>query len=121
MDNKVDGGSTVNYTNGGGSAILAGTIIAMAGTLGVALTDIAVGETGAVQIAGKVTAPKVSGAVFAQGEKLVWDTSAGAFDDSAAVAASGDVTGGAVAAVAGSAGETTCTVVLTPGNTTLTA
>ncbi len=117
MDNYVDGGTTVNYTNGGGSTIAAGTILLMKNTLGSVIADIAAGETGAVKISGKVTAPKVSAAVFVVGEALVWDVSAGAFDDSAATTAVGDVTGAAVAAVAGANGETTCTVILTPGNT----
>jgi predicted RecA/RadA family phage recombinase len=121
MDNYVDSGSTVNYTNASGSTIAAGSIVAAGHCLGVAIADIADGETGALQVKGKVTAPKVSAAVFAVGEKLVWDASAGAFDDSAAVPASGDLTGAAVAAVAGADTETTCTVVLTPGNATLTA
>lgn len=121
MKNYVDNGTTVNYTNTSGSTITSGSIIVMGHCLGVAITDIANNEAGAVQVKGKVTAPKVSAAVFAVGEKLVWDDSAGAFDDSAAVAASGDLTGGAVAAVAGADTETTCTVILTPGNATLTA
>lgn len=123
MNNYVDGGSTVNYTNAG-SAIAAGTMFLMGHTLGVALADIATGETGAVQVSGKVTAPKVSAAVFVVGEKLVWDISAntntGAFDDSAASPATGDITGAAIAAVAGANLETTCTVILTPGNATKT-
>lgn len=121
MDNYVDNGTTVNYTNASGSDIASGDVIVMGHSLGVALVDIADGDTGAVQVAGKVTVPKVSAAVFAVGEKLVYDVSAGAFDDSAAVAASGDLTGAAVAAVAGVNAETSCTVILTPGNTTLTA
>lgn len=121
MDNYVDDGTTVNYTNSTGSAIASGDIVVMSHSLGVALADIANGSTGAVQVAGKVTAPKVSAAVFAVGEKLVYDITAGAFDDSAATPAAGDVTGAAVAAVAGAATETTCTVILTPGNATLTS
>ena len=35
----------------------------------------------------------MAGAVIANGETLTWDASAAAFDDNAAVAASGDVTG----------------------------
>ena len=124
MKNYVDDGTTVNYTNGGGTTIASGTIIKMSHCLGAALVDIAPGATGAVKIKGKVTAPKVSAAVFAVGEKLVFDVSAnsgvGAFDDSAATPASGDVTGGAIAAVAGANAETTCTILLTPGNATLT-
>lgn len=121
MNNSVDGGSTVNYTNAGGATIEAGTIILMKNTLGSVVADIAVGATGAVQVSGKVTAPKVSAAVFVVGEALVWDVSAntntGAFDDAATTTAVGDVTGAAIAAVAGANGETTCTVILTPGNT----
>lgn len=120
MDNYVDNGTTVNYTNGGGSVIASGSAIKMGHSIGVALTDIAVGATGAVQVAGKVTVPKVAAAVFAVGEKLIWVAAAAAFDDSLAVAAAGDITGAAVAAVAGAAGQTTCTVILCPGNATLT-
>jgi len=42
------------------------------------------------------------------------------FDDSAATPASGDVMGAAVAFVAGAVSETTCTIKLTPGNSTVT-
>jgi hypothetical protein len=45
----------------------------------------------------------------------------GAFDDSAATPAAGDLTGAAVAAEAGTDGQTSCVVILTPGNATLTA
>ena len=125
MDNFVSDGNTVSYTNGGGSTIPSGTLVKAGHTLGWAITDIPAGGTGTLRIRGKGTAPKVSAAVFAVGEKLVFDVSAnsgvGAFDDSAATPASGDITGGAIAAVAGANNETTCTVVLTPGNTTLTA
>lgn len=119
MDNYVDDGTTVNYTNAG-SAIASGDVVVLKHSIGVALVDIATGDTGAVQVKGKVSVPKVSAAVFVAGEKLVYDVSAGAFDDSAAVAAAGDLTGAAVAAADGAATETTCTVILTPGNATLT-
>lgn len=125
MDNAVDSGSTINYTNAGGSTIPAGRLFVAGHVLACAIADIPVGETGACKISGKVTAPKVSAAVFEVGEKLVFDVSAnagvGAFDDSAATPATGDLTGAAVAAVAGANTETTCTVVLTPGNATKTA
>lgn len=124
MKNAVDNGSTVNYTNGGGSTIASGTLVKAGHTLGWAIGDIAPGASGVLAITGKGTAPKVSSAVFVVGEKLVFDVSAnggvGAFDDSAATPATGDVTGGAIAAVAGSNGQDTCTVILTPGNTTVT-
>ena len=55
--------------------------------------------------------PKVAAAVIAQGESLTWDVSAGAFDDNAAVAATGDVTGAAAHAWAGAAATTTTVLV----------
>lgn len=124
MKNAVDNGTTINYTNGGGSTIASGTLVKAGHTLGWAIADIPAGATGVLRITGKGTAPKVGAAVFVVGEKLVFDVSAnsgvGAFDDSAATPATGDVTGGAIAAVAGANGEGTCTVILTPGNTTVT-
>lgn len=110
------------WTNNTGSAVASGHVIKMANTIGVALVDIANGETKPVAIGGVVSGvAKVSAAVFAQGEKLIWDVSAGAFDDSAATPATGDVTGAAIAWLAGSDGQTTCAIKLTPGNTEISA
>lgn len=114
-------GEVINWTNGTGNAVTSGSLVKMGHTLGVALVDIANGASGAVAIEGVFSGiPKVSAAVFVQGEKLVWDVSASAFDDSAAAPATGDVTGGAIAWVAGANLETVCTIKLTPGNATLT-
>ena len=115
----VQRGDVLDWTNGG-SAKTSGAPVEAKHTLGVALTDIAGGATGAVAIEGVYVMPKVAAAVFVVGEKLIWDTSAQAFDDSAATPATGDITGAAIAMVAGAADETTCTVKLTPGNATLT-
>lgn len=123
MKNAVSDGNTITYTNGGGSTIASGTVVKTGHILGVAIADIPAGKDGTLQITGSVTAPKVAAAVFTAGEKLVWDVSAnagaGAFDDSLASPATGDLTGAAVAFAAGANNETTCTVVLTPGNATL--
>lgn len=110
-------GQTINYSNAG-SAIAAGDIVVMGNLIGVAVVDIAATTgTGAVAVEGVFSGvPKVTAAVFVQGEKLIWDVSAGKFDDSAASPATGDITGGAVAWVAGANLETTCTIKLTPGN-----
>lgn len=109
------------YTNAG-AAIAAGDVVVMKHTIGIALVAIAASTgTGNVAIGGIVSGvPKVSAAVFVVGEKLIYDVSAGAFDDSAATPATGDITGAVVAVVAGANAETTCTVKLTPGNATLT-
>ncbi len=115
----VQRGDVIDYVNAG-SAIAAGAVVVLGHTIGVALTDIATGATGAVAVEGVFTVPKVSAAVFAQGEKLIYDVSASQFDDSLATPATGDLTGGAVAFVAGANLETTCVVKLTPGNATKT-
>lgn len=112
-------GDSVAWTNGTGSAVTAGSVVELSHTIGVAAGDIADGADGTVYIEGVFTVPKVSAAVFAVGEKLIWDTSAGGFDDSDATPATGDITGGAVAMAAGANTETTCTVKLTPGNAAL--
>ncbi len=118
MQNFISEGGTLDWTNGTGNPVLSGQAVVAGHTIGVAVTDIAPGAMGALKIGGVYTLPKVSGAVFVKGEKLIWDASAGAFDDSAATPASGDITGGAIAWAAGADGETTATVKLTPGNTT---
>lgn len=120
-DSYQQEGKVITYANSG-SAIAAGDVVVMGHTIGIALTDIAATTgTGAVAVEGVFSGvPKVTAAVFTQGEKLIWDVSAGKFDDSAATPATGDITGGAVAWVAGAADETTCTIKLTPGNATKT-
>lgn len=93
----------------------AGDFVVIGQSMGVALVDIASGATGAVQIKGVFTAPKVSAAVIAQGESVIWDASAGAFDDNAATPATGDVSGCCVAVEAAAATTTTVAVELNRG------
>jgi len=118
-DKYIQRGDVVTWINSTGNNVAAGSVVKMVHTLGVALVDIPNGASGSVAIEGVFAAPKVSAAVFGVGEKLIWDVSAGAFDDSAATPASGDVTGAAIAMRAGQNGETTCVVKLTPGNAAL--
>lgn len=118
--NYESDGNVIQWTNNTGAAVASGQVVKVgANMLGVALVALAIGAAGSVAVEGVFSGvPKVSGAVFAQGEKLLWDASAAAFDDSAATGATGDVMGGAIAWVAGASGETTCTIKLTPGNST---
>lgn len=111
-------GSDVLYT--AGSAITANDVVVINSVLGVALQDIANGESGRVAIEGEWELPAVSGAVISQGEKVIWDVSAEAFDDDQATPASGDVSNGAVALADSGSGETTVRVRLNPGNGTVT-
>ena len=112
-------GAVIDYIAGG--TIVSGAVIDMLHCIGVALASGGSGDTIPVAIEGVFELPKVAAAVFVQGEKLIWDDSAGAFDDSAATPASGDITGGVIAVRAGANAETTCIVKLTPGNATRTA
>ena len=118
-DTFVSDGNVIQYT--AGSTITAGAVVKIGQTLGVALVDIANGATGSVALRGVFSVPKVSGAVIAQGERLVWDVSAGAFDDNAATPASGDVSGeSAMAWEAAGNGVTSLKVMFTgvPGTVT---
>ena len=118
MLNEIQRGHSLNRVLSG--TVASGAVVAMGNTIGVAIGGGVSGDTIAVAIEGVFELPKVSGAVFVQGEKLLWDTSAGAFDDSAATPAAGDIMGAVVAVRAGANGETTCLCKLTPGNSTLT-
>lgn len=111
--NFVQAGDVIDYVNGS-SARTSGQVVRIGNILGVCLVAIAANATGAVAIRGVFTVPKVSGAVIAQGESLVWDASAAAFDDNAATPATGDVSGAsAVAFAAGASGATTLQVMFT--------
>jgi predicted RecA/RadA family phage recombinase len=115
----IQPGKVIDYV--AGADIASGDVVKVGQILGVALANIANGETGPVQIEGVFEVPKVTAAVFAQGESLTWDVSAGKFDDNAASPATGDVTGPpAVAFKAGLNAETTAYVKFTgvPGTVT---
>lgn len=94
--NYVAPGKTMTIT--AGANLTSGQVVRVGQSLCVALEAIANGATGMVATEGVFTVPKVSGAVIAQGERLVWDASAAAFDDNAATPATGDVTGEAAVA-----------------------
>lgn len=115
----IQPGKVIDYV--AGANITSGTVVKVGQILGMALADIANGDTGPVQTEGVFEVPKVSAAVWAQGQSLTWDVSAGAFDDNLATPATGDVTGPpAVAFKAGLNGETTAWVKFTgvPGTVT---
>ena len=111
--NYVSPGKVIRYTHSG-TALVSGQVVRIGQTLGVALEAIANGGTGSVAVDGVYTVPKVSAAVIALGESLVWDASAAAFDDNLATPATGDVSGPpAVAMEAGINTQTTLKVKFT--------
>lgn len=108
MNNGVHEGDLLPWTNGG-SAVSAGDIVAIDGILYVATVDIANGASGILRTNYAVKAPMVNGAAISAGQSVIWDVSAGAFDDNAATPATGDISGAAARAIA-DGNDTTDTV-----------
>ena len=118
--NRVQNGRRISYTNGG-SAISSGDVVVVGTLVCVAMTDIANGDTGDLAVSEVYDLPKVDGAVIAQGERVIYDVSAGEVDDENATPAAGDVSNFGVAweAKGATTGETIA-VLLTPGTGTVT-
>jgi predicted RecA/RadA family phage recombinase len=114
-NNYVNSGETINYVNSSGSAILSGAVVIVGNLIGIALVDIANGESGVVALDGVFTVPKVSAAVIGQGESVIFDLSALAFDDNAATPATGDVSGCCIAVDGAGAGVLTLDIKLNVG------
>jgi predicted RecA/RadA family phage recombinase len=76
-----------------GANLTSGQVVRVSNCVCVALMDIANGATGQVAREGVFVVPKVSSAVIAQGQSLLWDASAAAFDVGTATPATGDVSG----------------------------
>jgi predicted RecA/RadA family phage recombinase len=72
-------------------------VVVQGSIIGIAVTDIANGATGEIMVEGVFDLPKVDAAVITAGEGVIWDSSAGEFDDDAATPATGDVSGAAIA------------------------
>ncbi len=94
--NRVQDGKVIQFANGGG-AISSGDVVVIESLVGVALVDIANGETGSVALTQVYDLPKVDAAVIAQGENVHYDVSASEVDDESATPASGDLLGWGIA------------------------
>lgn len=106
--NYQQDGTTLNYTNGTGAAILSGAAVVIGGLLAVAIADIGTDETGAVLTEGVFVLPKGSEAIEA-GQAVDFDVSEGAVDMIDA-ADSGDLTGCGVAWQSADAGDGTVAI-----------
>lgn len=71
--NYIEMGGVWDHTPA--SAVASGSVVVMNDTVGVAVTDIAAGATGAVQVDGVFSLPKDNSAI-GQGKKVYWDGSA---------------------------------------------
>lgn len=73
----IQDGKTIDYSNGGASAIGYKDVIPMVTRIGVAAEDIAIGATGSVNVEGIYELPAVTTTAFVVGDQLYWDTAAG--------------------------------------------
>lgn len=113
--NAVQDGNVIQFVNAG-SAIAAGDVVVVGQQIGVALVDIAATTgVGSVAMDGVFDVPKVSAAVIAQGESVIYDVTAAAFDDNLATPATGDVSGCCIAWESAGAAVTTIAVKLNVG------
>ena len=69
--NYVASGEHFDYT--ATAAVASGDAVLMGATLGVSLTALAIGQTGAVRTEGVFTLPKLSTDAVVQGANLYWD------------------------------------------------
>lgn len=78
--NFLGNGETITYANpvttAGDGAISSGDGVLIGSLFGVAIADIAEGESGAVKLDGVWTLPKVSAQAWTQGDLIYWDDSA---------------------------------------------
>ncbi|MCA8932077.1 MAG: DUF2190 family protein [Rhodospirillaceae bacterium] len=111
----VQDGKSLPWTNGTGSDLSSGDPVVIGEQIGILAVDIANGASGTVYMEGVFTVPKVSAAEIGQGESVIWDASEGAFEDSLATPATGDVSGCCAAWAAAAAGTTTVQVKLNVG------
>lgn len=76
MKNKISDGCTIKYTVAG-SAVASGDLVVLEDTVGVAVTDGAVGDTIALDVEGVFEVPKITGAgtAFAQGQAVYYEPS----------------------------------------------
>lgn len=71
--NYVQNGKVVDYKNTGTDPILSGSVVLMGKMVGVAVTGIAPGKTGAVQVEEVFKLPKKAADAFAIGDVVYWN------------------------------------------------
>lgn len=95
-----------------GSAIAANSIVRVGNVVGVALGNLATGESGEIGLSGVYRVPKVTAAVIAQGGGIVFKAATANVADSTAATIAGDVAVGPWAYAAEAAGNGATTVLI---------
>lgn len=81
--NYVQEGKIMSWTNGTGGDIASGDVVLIGTRVGVALVDIADGESGSVAVAEVFEVPKVAPLAIAAGDFLYWDVADANFNKTA--------------------------------------
>ena len=105
MQNFIQNGQTMTYTNGDSATIESGGVVLVGNLIGIAKGKIIANATGVLSMEGVFELPKASAAVIAQGALVQWDKSAGKFVENSAADGKGDVTGACVAWEAAKSGD----------------
>ena len=111
-NNYIQPGDVLSYI--ATANIVSGQVMVIGAVLGVSLDAGVPGDLISVKVSGVFELPKALAAVINQGESVVWDVSAGAFDSHIATPATGDVYGApALAFESAGTGASTLLVKLT--------
>lgn len=119
--NRVQDGKVIQYSNAGAN-ILSGDVVVIGVLVGVALVDIATGESGSVALSQVYNLPKDDAAVIAQGEAVRYDVSGAVVQANGATPAAGDLLGWGIAfeAKGATTGENIAVLLTNNGNTVVT-
>jgi len=66
-------GAVIDWINGTGSNVAAGDVVVVGCLVGVAVADIANGESGVLEVTGSWVLPAVNDTAFSAGDLLYWD------------------------------------------------
>ena len=118
MQNFIQEGRTMTYTNGDLATIESGGVVPVGNLLGIANGQIVANATGVLLMEGVFELPKAPGVVIAQGDLVGWDISKAAFMPRSAaesVNGTGNLTGAGVAWEAASFDQTVLRVKINTG------
>jgi predicted RecA/RadA family phage recombinase len=117
--NYTQDGQSITWANGTGSPVASGDPVVIGTQLGVAITDIADTESGAVFLGGVFSIPKSTGSAIAIGAAVDYDISTAKVNGSI-TPATGDLIGCGVAWAAAASADTTVLVKLNAAGASVT-
>lgn len=92
MSRKIQNGEAIEFTNGTGGSLSAGSMAAVGPVVGVVHEDTANSAVGVIKISGIYDLDKADAASITVGDKVVWDASTNSVQANGFTTATGDVT-----------------------------